>query len=129
MDPKGLTGMLIGLNRPKGDFDSTDLKLLEHAAEVTLDCGQFQIAGQVAARWRALAPGEAMAYLSAVGAQLGQARIADARTPLLAWLNSRPAPGDAAIAGAIDWLAERCGTDTSLAMLRGSQGGLNTRFT
>jgi tetratricopeptide (TPR) repeat protein len=98
--------------------DSTDLKLLEHAAEVTLDCGQFPITGQVAARWRALAPGEAMAYLSEVGAQLGRARIADARTPLLAWLNSRPAPGDAAIVGAIDWLAERCGTDTSLAMLR-----------
>jgi tetratricopeptide (TPR) repeat protein len=98
--------------------DSSDLTLVAHAAQITLDCGQFQIAEQVATRWRALAPGEALAYLTAVGAQLGRAHIAEARVPLLAWLNTRPAPGDSDIVGAIDLLAERSGTDLTLAMLR-----------
>ena len=65
-----------------------DAKLAERAADVALDCGQFQAAERAAARWRALMPDEPAALRAAMRAELGLYKIDDARGAFEAWLKS-----------------------------------------
>jgi Tfp pilus assembly protein PilF len=121
------------INLQRGDCDQashqylaasekfTDTKLAARAADVALQCGQYSLAEQAAARWQTLAPGASEAVLASVRAQLGQFHITAARAEFLGWLLRSPAPADADVAAAIDSLSQRAGAEPTLAMLRGSQ--------
>jgi tetratricopeptide (TPR) repeat protein len=97
---------------------SRDLKLLTRAADVAIDCGQFEVAEQAAIRWRTVAPDDTLATLNLIRAQLGRARVADARTTWTRWLDTLTAADSKTVVGAIDWLLERQGSDLLLAVLR-----------
>jgi tetratricopeptide (TPR) repeat protein len=105
-----------------------DAKLAERAADVALECGQFQAAERAAARWRALVPKEPGALHAAVRADLGLYKIDDARGAFEAWLKSGGAgnePGAAGgqngVAEAVKQVAEESGVPATLAMVRGVQ--------
>lgn len=95
---------------------SSDLRVMARAADVTLDCAQFALADQVVTRWRALAPDDTSAMLADVLAQLGRHRIAAARAPFQQWL--RAVDDNEAIVDGIDQLVDRAGVDVALALLR-----------
>jgi tetratricopeptide (TPR) repeat protein len=97
---------------------SKDIKLAARASEVALGCGQFQTAEQATARWRQLASTDVAAVMNAIRAELGRARIAEARTLWTGWLPGDSAANPAVIVGAIEWLTERHASDQVLAMLR-----------
>ena len=108
-----------------------DAKLAARAADVALDCGQFQAAERAAARWRALVPTEPAAMHAAMRAELGLYKIDDARGAFEDWVkngglaNARGAgkeeTGTAGVAEAIRLLAQEAGVPATLAMLRGVQ--------
>jgi tetratricopeptide (TPR) repeat protein len=108
-----------------------DAKLAARAADVALDCGQYQAAERAAARWRALVPNEPAALHATMRADLGQYKIDDARSAFEGWLkngglaNARSAgkdeTGAAAVAEAVKVLAQEAGVPATLAMLRGAQ--------
>lgn len=105
-----------------------DAKLAERAADVALECGQFQAAERAAARWRALVPKEPAALHAALRADLGLYKIDDARGAFEAWLKGggvSNAPGAAdsqnGVAEAVKQVAEESGVPATLAMVRGVQ--------
>ncbi|HEV7986403.1 MAG TPA: tetratricopeptide repeat protein [Steroidobacteraceae bacterium] len=108
-----------------------DAKLAARAADVALDCGQFQAAERAAARWRALVPGEPAAMHAAMRAELGLYKIDDARGAFEDWIkngglaNARGSgkddTGAAGVAEAVRLLAQEAGVSATLAMLRGVQ--------
>jgi tetratricopeptide (TPR) repeat protein len=109
----------------------SDVKLAARAAEVSLDCGQYQAAERSAARWRALQPGDAAAVHAAMRAELGLFKIDEARTAFQDWVKSgglanahraaKEATGAAGVAEALEMLAQESGVPATLAMLRGVQ--------
>jgi tetratricopeptide (TPR) repeat protein len=96
----------------------SDAKLAARATDVALDCGQFALAVEAAARWHALEPREAAPLLNSVRAEIGRAQPAEARRWLLEWLNGKPGPDEDAVAGGIQVVAGTAGNDLSFAMLR-----------
>jgi tetratricopeptide (TPR) repeat protein len=106
-----------------------DVKLAARAADVSLDCGQFQAAERAAARWRALVPGEPAAMHAAMRAELGLYKIDDARGDFEDWVKSgglanahsagKDDTGAAGVAEAVRLLAQEAGVPATLAMLRG----------
>ena len=106
----------------------SDAKLAARAADVALDCGQFQAAERAAARWRALVPSEPAALHAAMRADLGLYRIEDARGAFEGWLKNggvADAAGtggaDNGVAEAVRQVAQESGVPATLAMLRGVQ--------
>ncbi len=106
-------------NYLKAAQSSRDVKLLTRATAVALDCGQYPLADQVAARWRSVAPDDSLAAMNQLRAQLGRARVTEARSTWMGWLGGSAAADSKVVAGAIDWLLERQGPDLVLATLRG----------
>ena len=100
---------------------SSDAKVASRAAEVAIDCGQYVQAAEAAARWRALTPGDSAPLLFAVRSELGRARVTEARRRVLDWLNSRPAPDDAAVAKGILEIAGTTGAEITFATFRDIQ--------
>jgi tetratricopeptide (TPR) repeat protein len=105
----------------------SDAKLAARAADVALECGQFQAAERAAARWRTLVPTEPAALRAAMRADLGLYRIDDAREAFDGWVKTGglAAPGeprnDNGTADALRQMAQDAGVPATLAMLRGSQ--------
>ena len=95
-----------------------DVKLAERAVSVALDCGQFALAADAAARWHVLQPASAAPLLVAARAELGRARVTEARRPLLEWLNSRPAPDDETVAKGIAEVGGTAGVEITFAAFR-----------
>lgn len=98
--------------------DTSDVRILQRATEVILDCGQYTLGQRAAERWRSQAPAEAAAHLAVVRSWLGRVRLPEARAQWLGWLNSRPTPSETVVTASISWLEENCGSDNTLAMLR-----------
>lgn len=96
----------------------SDARLAARATEITLDCGQFALGAEAAARWHALEPQEGAPLLNAARAEIGRAQPAQARRPLLEWLNSKPAPDEATVAKGIQALAGTAGNELTFATLR-----------
>ncbi len=101
--------------------ERSDAKLAARAVEVALDCGQFAQAVQAAARWRALQPASSESLLLTVRAELGRARVAESRRPLLEWLNAKPAPDDDAVAKGIAEIGGAAGVEITFAAFRDLQ--------
>ena len=107
----------------------SDAKLAARAAEVSLDCGQYQAAERAAARWRTLVPAEPAAMHATLRAELGLYKIDDARGAFEDWVKSggianaraagKDSNGAAAAAEAVRGLAQEAGVPATLAMLRG----------
>src|SRR6202035_2306666 len=108
-----------------------DAKLAARAADVALDCGQYQAAERAAARWRALVPGEPAAMHAAMRAELGLYKVDEARGAFEDWVKSgglanahsagKDGTGAAGVAEAVRLLAQEAGAPATLAMLRGVQ--------
>jgi tetratricopeptide (TPR) repeat protein len=106
-----------------------DAKLAARAAEVALDCGQYQAAERAAARWRTLVPAEPAAMHATMRAELGLYKIDDARGAFEDWVKSgglanaraagKESTGAAGVAEAVRLLAQEAGVPATLAMLRG----------
>jgi len=109
----------------------SDAKLAARAADVALDCGQYQAAERAAARWRSLVPGEPAAVHAVMRAELGLYKIDDARGAFEDWIksgglaNARSAgkdeTGASGVADAVRLMAQESGVPATLAMLRGVQ--------
>jgi tetratricopeptide (TPR) repeat protein len=105
----------------------SDAKLAARAADVALECGQFQAAERAAARWRTLVPTEPAALRAAMRADLGLYRIDDAREAFDSWVKtgglaaSGEPKNDNGTADALRQVAQDAGVPATLAMLRGSQ--------
>jgi tetratricopeptide (TPR) repeat protein len=109
----------------------SDAKLAARAADVALDCGQYQAAERAAARWRSLVPAEPAAVHATMRAELGLYKIDDARSAFEDWVksgglaNARAAgkddTGAAGVAEAVRLVAQESGVPATLAMLRGVQ--------
>jgi tetratricopeptide (TPR) repeat protein len=106
-------------NYLKAAQGSRDLKLLTRATDVALECGQYPLAEQDAARWRSVAPDDSLAVMNLMRAQLGRARVTEARSTWIGWLGGSAAADSKVVVGAIDWLLEHQGPDLNLATLRG----------
>jgi len=105
-----------------------DAKLAARAADVALDCGQYQAAERAAARWRTLTPGEPAAVHAVMRAELGLYKIDDARSAFEEWLKSggltssrNAGKDDTGAAEAVRLVAQEAGVPATLAMLRGVQ--------
>ncbi len=108
-----------------------DAKLAARAADVALDCGQYQAAERAAARWRSLMPNEPAAVHAVMRAELGLYKIDDARGAFEDWIKSgglanarnadKEETGAAGIAEAVRLVAQESGVPATLAMLRGVQ--------
>jgi tetratricopeptide (TPR) repeat protein len=109
----------------------SDVRLAARAADVSLDCGQYQAAERAAARWRTLSPSEPAAMHAAMRADLGLYKIDDARGAFQDWVKSGglanahkagvDETGAAGVAEAVRLLAQEAGVPATLAMLRGVQ--------
>ncbi|HEY6452668.1 MAG TPA: tetratricopeptide repeat protein [Steroidobacteraceae bacterium] len=109
---------------------TADAKLAARAADVALDCGQYQAAERAAARWRSLVPTEPAALQAAMRADLGLYRIDDARGAFESWLKSgglsearSPDQGPVDMPATVKLMAQESGVPATLAMLRGVQAG------
>ena len=121
-----------------------DPKLAERAADVALDCGQYQAAERAAARWRQLLPTDPGPLRATMRAELGLYKIDDARTAFESWVKSNPPAARTArpvapahgnekgggganatqdIATKMTQVAQEAGVPATLAMLRGVQSG------
>jgi tetratricopeptide (TPR) repeat protein len=92
-------------------------ELAERAAAMTLACGQYPAARAIAERWLQIAPGAAEPLLALSYAELGGYQLADARRSfktLLGVIDDKPAE-------LIEQLAQRAGTEPTLAMLRATE--------
>jgi tetratricopeptide (TPR) repeat protein len=98
-----------------------DAKLAARAADVALDCGQYQAAERAAARWRALTPIEPAAMHAAMRAELGLYKIDDARGDFEDWIKNGGLTNasTAAVAEAVRQVAQEAGVPATLAMMRG----------
>lgn len=96
----------------------SDAKLAAHAAEVAIECGQYAMAAEAAARWRSLRPNDSEPLLMAVRAELGRARVTEARRLVLQWLNGKPAPDDLSVAKGIAEVGGTSGMEITFATLR-----------
>lgn len=109
----------------------SDAKLAARAADVALDCGQYQAAERAAARWRSLVPNEPAAVHAVMRAELGLYKIDDARGAFEDWIKSgglanarnadKDETGAAGVAEAVRLVAQESGVPATLAMLRGVQ--------
>jgi tetratricopeptide (TPR) repeat protein len=89
-------------------------ELAERAAAMTLACGQYPAARAIAERWLQIAPGGVEPLLALTYAELGEYQLADARRnfqALLGVVDDKPSE-------LIEQLAQRAGTEPTLAMLR-----------
>jgi len=64
----------------------SDARVAERAADVALDCGQYQLAEQAAARWQQLMPHDPAPLHATMRAALGLYQIDAARTAFERWL-------------------------------------------
>ncbi len=115
----------------------TDARVAQRAATVALECGQFQAAESIAARWHQLRPQDPAPLRAQVRAELGLFRIDAARGAFENWLrvrgssgaaraggeggdgNARTGGADAAVAAQVQEVAQQSGVPATLAMLRG----------
>ncbi|HTT06106.1 MAG TPA: tetratricopeptide repeat protein [Steroidobacteraceae bacterium] len=93
----------------------TDAKVAQRAADVALDCGQYQTAEQAAARWRQLQPRDAAPLRASMRAALGLYQIDAARSDFEGWMRSN----STAIDQQLQQVADESGVPATLAMLEG----------
>lgn len=93
----------------------TDAKVAQRAADVALDCGQYESAEQAAARWRQLQPRSPAPLRASMRAALGLYQIDAARSAFEGWLRS----SDGAIADQLQQVADESGVPATLAMVEG----------
>ncbi|HEX4024884.1 MAG TPA: tetratricopeptide repeat protein [Steroidobacteraceae bacterium] len=100
-----------------------DAHVAERAAEVALDCGQYQLAQQAAARWQQLTPRDPAPLYATMRAALGLYQIDAARAAFERWLQSSAvaAAKRAGIAQQVQQVADQGGVAATLAMLRGAR--------
>ena len=103
----------------------------QRAADVALDCGQYQTAARAAARWRTAAAGRTRQPLhAAMRAELGLYKIDDARSAFESWIRGRRSEqhargaakedaGEAGVAAGGAAAGAGAGVPATLAMLRG----------
>jgi tetratricopeptide (TPR) repeat protein len=96
----------------------SDTKLAAQAAEVALDCGQYQQALQVTEHWHALSPQAEEPLYAAMRAELGRYRIEAARVQFRQWLGAKPGRTDEDTVGALTNLAQLAGAAPMLDMIR-----------
>lgn len=98
-----------------------DARIAKRAADVALDCGQFQVAEQAAARWRQLTPADPAPLRAAMRAALGLYQIDSARSAFKSWLGDGAAGAAGGIANQVQQVADESGVSATLAMLQGVQ--------
>lgn len=90
-------------------------ELAARATAVALACGQYATAHADAERWLQLAPGDEDALLARIQAELVNYQLAEARAHFKSLLGMPKLK----VSEAIDELAQRAGTEPTLAMVRG----------
>ena len=92
-----------------------DAKVAQRAANVSLDCGQYETAVEAAARWRQLQPRDPAPLQASMRAALGLYQIDSARSAFEGWLRA----SGGAITEQLQQVADESGVPATLAMVEG----------
>jgi tetratricopeptide (TPR) repeat protein len=108
-----------------------DAHVAERAADVALDCGQYQTAEAAAARWQRLMPDDPAPLHAMMRAALGLYQISAARSAFERWLQTSAAVAarsartakqrGGGIARQVQQVADESGAPATLAMLQGAR--------